>query len=468
MVTAGGSLSPGEQRIVDVVAASPGLTTARVLQAVGAPKAQGRGLLKTLSERGVLYDLGSHHAGIPSAWYLAGSAPSAAEREWGNYKQWCSELQVVAIDALVAHGTMRAAAAALGMTEAALESRLRRARKALARKGWAPEEGVQHPTPEGFGIDRISTYYNKQGEPTGKWVKQKVEEEHKVQLVLEALSGVIEPMRGASTLVSPPENPADELLVVYPMGDPHLGMYAWFEETGNTFNLELAEDQLFAAADELVAAVPVAKTALICNLGDFFHTDTVRNVTMRSGHTLDVDTRWGLILKTGVKLMRRIIDRAKEKHTVVHVINEIGNHDDHSAMMLSMTLAAFYENDPRVHIDTSPQPFHWHVFGKNLIGVTHGNNTKPHELLGVMAVDQKEAWGATTHRYWYTGHIHHDTLKELPGCTVETFRTLAGRDSAAHRMGYRSGRDMKADLIHKDYGRIRRYIVGLDQLGFFA
>ena len=88
-----------------------------------------------------------------------------------------------------------------------------------------------------------------------------------------------------------PEIPAPEilnadLLTVYPMGDPHLGMYAWAAETGTDFDLEIAERNLTAATVRLVMASPPSEEALIVNVGDFFHGDTSANRTLRSGHGL--------------------------------------------------------------------------------------------------------------------------------------------------------------------------------------
>ena len=162
--------------------------------------------------------------------------------------------------------------------------------------------------------------------------------------------------------------------------------------------------------------------------------------------------------------MRRIIDRALEKHREIHVICEIGNHDDHSAIMLALCLDQYYENNPRVFIDTSPETFHWFRFGENLIGVTHGHNTKPAQLPGIMAHDRKKDWGDTSFRYWYVGHVHHESVKEYPGVVVETFRTLASRDAWTHQSGYRSGQDMRVDVLHKKYGRVTRHIVGIEQI----
>jgi hypothetical protein len=244
------------------------------------------------------------------------------------------------------------------------------------------------------------------------------------------------------------------------MGDPHLGMLAWPAETGNAFDLAIAERNLFAAVDRLVDLAPRTQKALIENLGDFFHADN-KNSTTTKGTRLDTDGRWPKVLATGIKLMRRVIDRALQKHEHVTVINEIGNHDDHTSIVLSIALAQFYEHEPRVSIDTSPQSFHWYRFGKCLIGTHHGHNVKLTDLPGVMAVDQAKAWGETEHRYWHVGHVHHDALKELPGCTVETFRTLAGKDAWHAGQGYRAGRDMKLIVLHKDHGEVGRHTVGI-------
>jgi hypothetical protein len=323
---------------------------------------------------------------------------------------------------------------------------------------------MTHAVPDGFHVKGVSTLYGANGEVKGQWVKSKKDEDLKLTLLMDAVQKLAEPFAGKSTKVKEPVNTEADLLCVYPMGDPHLGMYAWAEETGEDFDIEIAERNLVGAVDQLVGLAPKSDEALIINLGDFFHSDTSDNRTRRSGNPLDVDSRWAKVLSVGIRTMRRCVDRALKKHRIVNVVCEIGNHDDHSAIMLALCLQQYYENNPRVNIDTSPDNFHWYRFGENLIGITHGDGTKARDLPGIMANDRKEDWGQTSFRYWYTGHIHHDTLKEYPGCIVETFRTLASRDAWHHNAGYRSGRDMKCDVLHRKYGRINRHTVGIRQI----
>lgn len=391
-------------------------------------------------------------------------------------RRFATPRQLEALDAYLRCESVAGAAEDLGITPNRLRSLLSEARQRAAKRGWAPAHDMEKTTAPGFSVKGTSTYYrvNPDGtmEARGQWVKTKADEEHKYVQLLDALQDVLEPMRGAAEPLPEPRfaeaaatahDPAD-LLAVYPMGDPHIGMYAWAAETGEDFDLEIGERNLFAAADLLVAGAPPAEQALVVNLGDFFHSDTNENRTARSGHALDVDTRWAKVLAVGIRVMRRIIDRALEKHRLVKVINEIGNHDDHSALMLSLALAAYYEREPRVVIDTSPDRFHWYRFGECLLGVTHGNGIKIQDLPLIMAHDRASDWGETKHRYWYTGHVHSDRVIERGGVVVETFRTLAARDAYAHHSGYRSGRDMKCDVLHRRWGRVNRNIVGIEQL----
>jgi hypothetical protein len=379
-------------------------------------------------------------------------------------RDFATERQREIIDAVIEHGVQAKAAKALGINLKTVQKRLTEVRKKAARAGYSPPHDMTHPVPEGFHAKGVSTLYGADGTVKAQWVKSQKDREYEHDVLVEAMQTIAEPFRGASVPAKKPAKTNADLLTVYPMGDPHLGMLSWHRETGQDFNLDIAEQTLVGAVDQLVGLAPPSEQALILNLGDFFHTDNASNRTMRSGNALDVDSRWSKILSVGVRAMRRCIDRALEKHAAVTVVNEVGNHDDHSAIMLSICLQQYYENNKRVTVDTSPAMFHWYRFGKCLIGVNHGDKVKPENLPGVMAHDRARDWGETEHRYWYVGHVHHDRVREFPGCTVESFRTLAARDAWHTGAGYRSGRDMKADILHREHGRIMRHVVGVSML----
>ena len=318
-----------------------------------------------------------------------------------------------------------------------------------------PDSGALQPVPDGYVAKGTSTLYRPDGSIVQQWVKTTRDQERMRELQQAAFDAM------ASELPRIPPRKAkgsfrNDLMTVYPIGDPHVGMYSWREETGEDWDLSIAERVHCAAMDELVHAAPATETALIVNLGDLFHYDSMAAVTPRSGHMLDADGRYAKMVAVGVKIMRQCIESALAKHKRVHVINAPGNHDETGALWLSITLANVYERERRVTVDTNPSLFAYHRFGKVLIGVHHGHSCKPDALPGVMAADRAKDWGETEHRYWLTGHVHHERKREFAGVTVESFGTLAARDAYATNGGWRSSRNMQAIIYHADHGEVAR------------
>jgi hypothetical protein len=344
-----------------------------------------------------------------------------------------------------------ATARELGVNKSSVRSRIATLQKATV-----------FPSPSGHAVHGVSTLYNADGAIAAQWVKSRAAQrtpEEWAEHVRDALADV-EPNR----VIPSSKQGKKELLTVYPIGDHHVAMYAWGEEVGNDYDIKTAERLLISAANHLVEVSPPSDTAIIINVGDFFHVDNIKNETARSGHTQDVDTRYAAMIRAGVKMLRQIIETALIKHRLVKVISAIGNHDDIGAQWLALALSLFYEKNPRVEVDTKPGKFHYHQHGKCLIGVTHGDTARPERLQGVMAADVPALWGATTHRHWITGHVHNKSIVEFPGVTWETVRTLAPADAWAHAAGYRAGRDMQSIVFHAEFGEIARHRFNVSML----
>ena len=323
----------------------------------------------------------------------------------------------------------------------------------------------EHPAvelvPDGMALKGVSTYTGADGSVIGQWTLARAANETREEILLRLLEHL--PARilvREGSIPSPGVTNADDILAVYPLGDPHLGMLAWAQETGDRdYDVDIASHLLRGAIDELTTNTPPAARALVVNLGDFFHADNDEHRTKRGGVILDVDSRWAKVLGVGLDTMTHLIDRCLATHNEVRVINEIGNHDDHSAIMLSVALDRHYSREPRVEVDLSPARYHYHRFGANLIGVTHGHGAKEKELESVMAHDCRDLWSETVYRYWYCGHIHHTRKVETRNCIVESFRTLAPKDAWHAGAGYRSGRDMNRIALHREFGEIARSTV---------
>lgn len=318
-----------------------------------------------------------------------------------------------------------------------------------------PDPGALQPIPDGFKAKGTSTLYREDGSIAAQWVKTTADHDRQ-RAIFEAAT---EAMAAELPRVAPSKASGDylaKLLTVYPIGDPHIGMYSWREETGDDWDLTIAEDTHVRAMAALVEAAPPSESALIVNLGDLFHYDSLEAKTPASGHMLDADGRYAKMVAVGVKTMRQCIESALAKHKRVHVINAPGNHDPTGALWLSIALANVYEREPRVTIDRNPSLFAYHRHGKVLLGVHHGHSCKAEKLAGVMAADRAREWGETEYRYWLTGHIHHESRKEYAGVTVESFGTLAAKDAYATNGGWRSCRNMQAIVYHADLGECAR------------
>lgn len=374
-----------------------------------------------------------------------------------------SERQREYVLAVVEHGSNIKAAKALGVGRRVVDQAIARVKLMAAQKGYSPQHNMVHTVPDGFKVRGVSTYYDEAGKPRGQWIKSQSDDEARELMLREFAETLADGVKGLAKPVAAPKEVAEDLMCVIPIGDPHFGLKVWHSEGGGNFDLEIAERLTCGAIDRLIASAPKAKTAVLLNLGDQFHADSQANTTT-SGTTVDVDGRWAKIQQVGLRAMLYCIKSLLKRHERVIVRINRGNHDKHAAYALSLMVSCYFHNEPRVEVDLSPAAVWYMRFGKVLLGSTHGDTIKGDKLMGVMAADKPEEWGLTKHRYWFVGHVHHHDSKEYPGGIVEYLRTLAPGDAWHHGQGYRSGRDMRLVVMHKEHGEIERHRVDVGML----
>jgi hypothetical protein len=353
------------------------------------------------------------------------------------------------LDAYYKYQSNSKAAKALGINESSV-------RKAIKKLRLKPDSD---PTTNRTTVTATSTLLDANGNIRLQWVKEKADD--KIAAFKEAVEEICEDIEAREPVNLQVTSNDNDNMVFYTIGDAHIGMLSWGEETGNDHNLELAENDLITATKLLLSQSQPTSECFIVDVGDYFHADNMENKTAKSGNVLDVDGRYAKVLRVGLRIATELIELALTKHQTVHWRSAIGNHNEHSAIMMNAFIEAYFRNNSRVVVHADPNIFFYHTFGKNLIGITHGHTVKMDKLGQVMASDRPKAWGNAEYRYWYTGHIHHDRRVELPGCIAESFRTLAPKDAWHSAAGYRSGQDMKAILINKDYGEIARSTVNI-------
>jgi hypothetical protein len=373
-------------------------------------------------------------------------------------REFCTVRDHEVLDAIEKEGSNGKAANVLGIAKRNVEMALQRIRRRAAARGLAPDFDMRHAVPPGYMVKGVSTYYSEDGTVRGQWVKSTKEKDNQEEIK----SAFLEAFRDEIPKVPATAEPSQtnkQLLNVYVYGDPHIGLRTWEEETGKNHDLTASINLFTLAHADLVRRSPSADTAIILNLGDYYHADDGRNVTLRSGHVLDVDGRYQKVRIVGFKILRSMIEMALQKHKQVIVWNIQGNHDDYSAIDLSLWLSVAYENEPRVHIETSPNKFYYHQHGAVMLAATHGDTVKPQMMQGIMAADKSEMWGATKFRYAHMGHIHHKTFRDEAGVAVETHRVLQPNDLHSHVSGYRSQRDAQCITYHSMFGEYSRVMV---------
>lgn len=318
-------------------------------------------------------------------------------------------------------------------------------------------------------VKGTSAMYGQDGVRRIHWVKTEKDRETIYQDLVQAMEDL------ASELPRIPKTPREsskidpELMTVYPLGDPHIGLLTYTPEVGADWDLKIAEQKFLPLFDKLVKVAPPSEECVIIDLGDFWHYDGMEQKTMRSGHKVDADGRPSKMIQVGFRIMLQMIKSALKVHKKVHVKILPGNHDDLGSIFLRVALHHIFEGNPRVEVDLSPNVFQYFSWGKNLVGIHHGDKCKVQQLPGVMAADQAKLWGESEFRTWMIGHFHNDSSwiqngKELQGCTMETFRTIVATEGYAHEAGYRSNQDGKAIVLHKEYGEIERYTVNISQV----
>lgn len=374
-----------------------------------------------------------------------------------------TEAQREAVEAVEQYGGQGSAANALGISRRALRDRLASA----ARKGHAPGH-FEHGTAPGYAMGKVTVQRGPNGQVERTWERQGPDQED-LRANLEALvSELLGPIKGLAPLTPPPDQVQDELISVYPIGDQHHGMYAEASQTGKDYNHEISAQLLTSHIDFLASSAPPSGTGLLIDVGDFHHANCSKNETPASGHAMHVTGSYGKIMYSGALALIACTRRLLERHKRVMVWIMPGNHNPDAAFATSMALAFYFHNEPRVEVDLGTSPFKFLRFGKNLIASHHGDGPKFSNLPLIMAVDRPQDWAETEYRVWHCGHIHHKTVKEEPGCDVETHRTVAPSNAWDHKKGYRSKREMQRIDYHCETGEWNRQRCDAKMIEYFS
>lgn len=379
-----------------------------------------------------------------------------------------------------AHGSQRLAAAALGMGKSAFGDSMKLAAergmlgtrpvlpgyaiKSIASKtedgAWVKQTkaaGEKYETPTGLAIKARSVLADADGRVLLTWNKEGTDQHQQLAAIRAAVEAFKDELPRAEP-VAAPSHTIDDLLNQYTITDHHLGALAWNEETGGgDYDLRIGEQLIIDWFASAIAQSPAAKRAVFAQLGDFLHYDSFKSITPEHGHHLDSDSRYPKMVRAAIRIVRTVIRMLLEKHEQLDVIMCDANHDPAGEVWLREMMAAFYDEEPRITVDTNPGTYSVIEHGDVSLFYHHGHRRGVKNVDSILVGKFRKIYGRTHFSYAHTGHKHSDELKTTDLMKVEQHETLAAPD--AYGSNWLSGRSAKVITYHKNFGEDGRVIL---------
>jgi len=358
-----------------------------------------------------------------------------------------TDKQQEALDAVAKYGSQRSAAEALGLALSTFQARLSLANRkidpAIAR-----------------GMDILGTELV----PSTGWVKTKPGDDgvsysfllkpapvDQIATIREAFTGI-----EAAPVIPPPLHANDDLLTLYPIADLHMGMLAWARETGEAYDTAIAALRVKSWIAQCIHSSPESAVGVILAAGDLLHADDQTNQTPKSKHNLDSDTRLFRTLEVTIGAMTTCVEMALARHAKVIFKAIPGNHDPHSYLAVLFAMRERYRFNPRVTVECEPGEFWVYQHGQCLLASHHGDKAKPERLVLFLADEHSAIWGATRHRFLFTGHLHSHKSQDIGGVTHEQLRAVTARDAYASSHAYVGRAQLQGITFHRTKGEIQR------------
>jgi predicted phosphodiesterase len=231
--------------------------------------------------------------------------------------------------------------------------------------------------------------------------------------------------------------------------DLHLGKYSIFDETGQVYNKEIAQQRYLASIEALLdkaSSFKLDKIVLVIG-NDFLNSDGLSKGTTK-GTPQDNDMRYTEMFKVGVELIIKAVDLCSKVTEDIDIIAISGNHDEQAMYYLGIALDAFFTFNTNVGVDSSASMRKYFQWGRTLFGFTHGDSEKHDKLPLIMATEEPQKWADTFFHEWHIGHFHKNKTDEYNGCQVITIPSLSGPDYWHYKNGYVGGKPQAIGSVY--------------------
>ena len=260
-------------------------------------------------------------------------------------------------------------------------------------------------------------------------------------------------------VVKKPTKTNSDLCTLYTLTDYHIGAYSWSKETGDDWDLDIAQKVLINGINDLVTGSPDSSQAIFCQLGDFLHWDGLISVTPTAKNVLDSDGRFEKLTEVATDACINIINLLLLKHEKVHVIMAEGNHDLAGSVWLRLLMRQLFSKNKRVTVEDSAFPYYKFPWGNTFLGFHHGHLSRIKQMPSKFYSEFAKEMGNSDYRYLHTGHLHQKEVIEDAGVICERHPTLSQRDAHGARGFPKTIRAAQSITYDKNYGEIGRTVV---------
>jgi hypothetical protein len=239
--------------------------------------------------------------------------------------------------------------------------------------------------------------------------------------------------------------------------DAHLGRLAWHEESGEDYDLKIAEEAVYSVVDKLLSyakGFPISKILLPWG-NDLMNVDGLTNTTTK-GTPQSEDTRWQKTFRKVRQITVNVIDRCSQL-APVDVLIIAGNHDRQRTFYLGDAIESWYHDNPNINVDNTAKLRKYYLFGENLIGFTHGSEESLKRLPMLMPIEVPELWAKSSYREWHTGDKHKKFDTNEEGIVIRILRALAAQDSWTASKGFNSLRASESFLWQPKEGLLAQF-----------
>lgn len=312
-----------------------------------------------------------------------------------------TDAQQRAWDAVQVHGSIRAAAKALGQAYSGVQGSYSIAKRkmeldpAIADSMAAVGTGMIPALAWAKTKNPDGTSYSVLLKPEAAGSESQAEKIRNILADLPPAPPIIQSEKSAAGKVS-----------FFPHSDVHIGVDIDADRGGRDYTPEIAVERMKDGFAQCHAAIQPCETAIILNNGDLTHANDDRDVTFKSQHRLKVKGSHRSNLRLATMATAWQIDMALTRSERVIYRPNRGNHDPNTPDTLTIALSLYYADNPRVTIDTSEREIWIYQRGLLFLSAWHGDKRKAEDVCKDIPPNFPAEYGASRFWYGYTGHFH--------------------------------------------------------------